>query len=200
MGTGLLFSPFLWFWEDGSQVWAAFLTVAHRLAHVLSELPGSNKPLGLWAHSTSETSSHAQFHLATQSLGKHSSNHPQGAGESSLQSSCLPFLTSARLFTQPSFPASLEAIQVRVWHSPTPPFSRCRPAPQFLWCWPPQSSWMYTASMCLSFHLYSPQPLLASRFLLVPGCPPCSGKGGSWWSNSPPSILWQTPGQGATVA
>ena len=70
--------------------------------------------------------------LATQSLGAHSSNHPQVSQpllKCSSRSSCPLFLTSARLFTQPNFPTSPETIPVRVQHGPTPPFSRCRLAP-----------------------------------------------------------------------
>ena len=38
-------------WEDGDQVWAAIFTVAQPPAQVLCELPGSNQPLSLCAHS-----------------------------------------------------------------------------------------------------------------------------------------------------
>ena len=38
--AGLPFSPFLWFWEDGGQFWAAIFTVAQPLDQVLCELPG----------------------------------------------------------------------------------------------------------------------------------------------------------------
>ena len=55
---------------------------------------------------------------------------------------------------------------------------------------------MCTASVCLPLHLYSPHQLPASRSLLVPGCPPCSGRGGSWCSTSPPHVLRQAPGWG----
>ena len=96
------------------------------------------------------------------------------------ESSCLPFLTSPRLFTQPNCPTGLETSQVRVPHGQTPPFSRCCLAPQFLWCWRPQSQRVCTSSVCLPLRLYSPQRLPAPRSLLVPGCPPCSGRGGSW--------------------
>ena len=37
---------------------------------------------------------------------------------------------------------------------------------------------------------YSPQWLPAPRSLLVLGCPPCSGRGGSQCSNSPHHVLW----------
>ena len=82
--------------------------------------------------------------------------------ESSSQTSCLPFLTSTWLFTQPNLPTSPETIRVRVWHGPTPSFSRCHLAPHFLWCQFPQSQQMYNASLCLPLHLYSPQQLQAS--------------------------------------
>ena len=72
---------------------------------------------------------------------------------------------------------------------PTPPFSRYRLAPQFLWCQRPQSQLTCTASVCLPVHLYFPQWLPAPRSFLVLGCPPCSGRGGSWCSNSPPCLL-----------
>ena len=119
---------------------------------------------------------------------------------SSLQSSCPQFLTSPELFTQPNFPISPETIQVKVPHGPTPPFSRCRPAPQFLSCQRPHSQQMYTASVCLPLHLYFPHWLPASGSFLVLGCPPCSGRGGSWYPNSPPHIMWQVRGQGAAAA
>ena len=60
------------------------------------------------------------------------------------------------------------------------PFPRCYPAPHFLWCWLPQSQRVYTTSVCLPLHLYFPLQLPASMSFLVPGCPPCSGRGGSW--------------------
>ena len=66
-GAGLCFSPFLWFWEDGDQVWATIFTVAQPLPQVFHELPGSNQPLSLWAHSMRKARAH--FHLATWSLG-----------------------------------------------------------------------------------------------------------------------------------
>ena len=45
-----------------------------------------------------------------------------------IKSSCLSLL-----FTQPTFLTWLETIQVRVPQGPTPPFSRCLRAPQFIW-------------------------------------------------------------------
>ena len=100
--------------------------------------------------------------------------------ETFLQSSCPQFLTSAWLFTQPNFPTSPETIWVRVWHGPTPPFSKCHLEPQFLWYRCPQSQRMCTTCVCLLLRLYFPQRLQASRSLLVPDWPPCSGRGGSW--------------------
>ena len=116
--------------------------------------------------------------------------------KSSLPSSCPPFLTRTWIFTQTNFPTTLENIRVTVWHGPTPPFPRWNLAPQCLWCWSPESQWMYIASVCLQLQLYSPQWLPASRSLLVPGFPLCSGRGESWWSNSPPCILQQVLGRG----
>ena len=103
--------------------------------------------------------------LLSYCLWVHSWNLPQVApdiAESSFQSSCPPFLTSAWLFTQPNFPGSLETIRVRVPQGLTPPFSRCCPAPEFLWCQCPQSQRICTASMCLPLHLYSLQQFPAS--------------------------------------
>ena len=65
---------------------------------------------------------------------------------------------------------------------PTQPNSsllQVSPTPQFLWCQCPQSHWVCTTSVYLPLHLYLPQRLSAPRSLLVLGCPPCSGKGGS---------------------
>ena len=98
--------------------------------------------------------------------------------ENSLQSSCLQLLTNAQLFTQANFPTRLETVRVRVPHGPTPPISRCSPAPQFLWCRCPQSQRMCTTSVCLPLHLYSLQWLQASRYILVQLHPPClAGEG-----------------------
>ena len=142
----------------------------------------SNQPLSLWAVQH-ESSSGMLFHLAIQSLAAHSSNHPGGepaaVGEfltkqlPAILNKCMAFHT-AQLSTSP------ETVQVRVQHGPNPPFFRCHPAPQFLWCWCPQSQWMCTASVCLPLHLYFLQQLPASKSLLMLGSPPCSGRGGNW--------------------
>ena len=141
------------------------------------------------------------FHLATQPLGMHSSNH------------CWGEPTAARDFLTKQLPVNGVLNEHTVFHiaqlsnqsrdypsqgptRPTPPFSKRHLASQFLWCRCLRSQWVCTASVCLPLHLCSSQQLPASRSLLVPGHPPCSGMGGSWCSNSPPRILWQALGQG----
>ena len=79
--------------------------------------------------------------------------------ESSLQSSCLSFLTRKRLFTQPNFPTSLDSIHVGVCHSPT-----LLPSPDVPW--PPNFSGNDLAG------IHSPSgcilPLCVSHFVSIP--------------------------------
>ena len=108
----------------------------------------------LWARSVRQAG--CTVPLSYSATGHPHWNLPQGmpaTAESSSQSSCLPSLTSTWLFTHSNFPASPKTIWIRVRHGPTPSFSRCHPAPQFLWCLCPQSQWMYTTSVCLPVQL-----------------------------------------------
>ena len=155
-------------------------TVSQPPAPVLHELPGSSPSLSLWAPSVSQSKalcSTQPLSLSTQHTQLESPSGEPATSREFLKSSCSPFLTSARLFTQPNFPTSLETIQIR---SNTAQFL---PSPGVTWhlsfsasvhspsgCIPP---------LCLPLHLYSPQRLPASRSFLVLGCPPCFCRGGS---------------------
>ena len=133
--AGLLFSPFLWFCEDGDQVWDAIFTVAQPFSQVLSEFSASTQSLSVWARSTIQAQVHCsnsatqslgmqcelgvgmQFQLDTQSLlsaAQITLGVSQLLLKSSLQSSCPPFLTSTWIFTQTNFPTTLENIRVTV--------------------------------------------------------------------------------------
>ena len=186
------FPPFLWFWEDGDQVATTTFTVAQPLAHVLCELPGSNQPLSPWVCRASQLSSSQPLSLwactAQITLGASSP-----LLKISSQSSCPRFLTSTQLFTQLNFLTVLETIRVRVPHDPCLlPSPGVAQHPNFSGAGIPSLSGCIQ-TLCLLLHLYFPQGLPASRSLLVLGCPPFSGRGGSWWSNSPLCILHQMP-------
>ena len=160
--------------------------ISHSAAHRVSQSGAlsSTQLLSLWVCTTQITIRVSQ--PAGEADGEVS-------GES-LQSSCPPFLTSPQLFTQPYFPTSPKTIWVRVPCGPTPPFSRYCPACPFLGGWHPQVQIMCTSCVCLPLYLYSSQRLPLPSSLLVPGCPSCSGRGGSWCSNSPLCSLWQVLG------
>ena len=168
------------------------------------------------------------FHLATHPLGVHSSNHPQGksatAGElftkqlpailflkfificfiviqlqlsafsphSSCLNKCRTFLTaplsnqSREYWSQgPTWPNS-SLLQVLPGIPISMVLASIIPADMYHCCVSPTSSLFPSAPSSI-------------QSLLVLAFPPCSGRGGSWCSNSPPRILWQVPGQGATA-
>ena len=167
------FPPFLWFWEDGDQVATTTFTVAQPLAHVLCELPGSNQPLSPWVCRASQLSSSQPLSLwactAQITLGASSP-----LLKISSQSSCPRFLTSTQLFTQLNFLTVLDTSGPGSKWPISSPFSRCCPAPQFLWCWHPQSQWLYTDSVSPTSSLFPP----GTSSIQVP---PCAGL---------PSLLW----------
>ena len=147
---------------------------------------------------TAQSSSGTVFHSATQPLGTHSSNHPQGepATAQEFLTKQLPTILNKRT----AFHTAQLSNQSRDYQTQGPK----QPKSSLLQVLPGTSISLVPVStvpadvyrpMCFPLRLYSPQQLPASRSLLVLGCPPCSGRGGSWLSNSPPHTLWQAPGQ-----
>ena len=179
-GYGLCFSPFLWFCKDREQVRAAIYTVAQPSSQVLRELSGSNQPLSLWTciaiqawvrGSTRPLS--LPEHVAQITLGPASAREFFTKQLPTVLNKCTTFHTAQLSNQSRDYPS-----QGSTWpNSSLLQVSPSTPIPLMPASIVPVDIYRLCVSPTSSLF---PPGLPASRSFLVPGCPPGSGRGGSW--------------------